>query len=154
MKKIKFHIDCQDDEDKWDAATQLLEVVRAWCNAQRAGMTAKESRAWNLAVGRPYNEAVWKEINIVHSKAIIDNHWNPRVPDHASGGNIHYPPGLNQGHSGHRNFFLVGLQHTLMNNNGEQEDINAAEDALMVAREDATNNGTWDLTMEDIIDVD
>jgi len=82
--------------------------------------------------------------------ARLGAYWNPKIPDHISGGIINYPVGLNQENEGSRAVFLFVVLYKLNDTSPVNEDVGAIHTELQQAKQDAINCLLWNPTLEDI----
>jgi hypothetical protein len=141
---VNFPASCKSEHGHWSYSTKLLSIVIAAHNAAGDGTTA-DFRNILKAVLAARNDAV--------EVARIGAHWNPNIATHVNSGVISYPPGLNQNNEGSRGSFLMGLAHQLMLDGRGVDDVDmqATQNALNQAKQDAIDGVFWNPSLEDIV---
>jgi len=146
MMSVEFPVNCNNEASRWSFSTKLNEVLRLWHNEQCAGKTAKEADRWRKANFYPKIKTVMQARNEQIEVARIGGFWNPKVPDHVSGGIINYPSGLDQDNEGSRAVFLFGLEIKVI----KEMDKEVIRGGLAQAKKDAIENNYWSPVLEDI----
>lgn len=151
---VNFPANCNKESSRWSFTVKINEVLRLWHNENCVGMTAKQSDDWRKANFKARINAVMQARNEQIEIARVGTYWNPRIPDHVSDGNITYPAGLNQTNEGSRGSFLIGLGHklNLAGKDINDIDVQAVNNALTQAKEDAINGSYWNPSLEDIVE--
>ena len=149
--KVNFPDNCNAEASRWSFCIKLNENLRLWHNANCTGMTASEAELWRKAHFYKHLDAVMVARNEQIAIARVGDHWNPKIPDHVSGGVLNYPSGLNQDNEGSRAAFLFGLEYKLKDKDMDDPDIAVIREAISQAKEDAINGSYWNPTLEDII---
>ena len=134
-------------------ATLLLDDLWLWHRESCNEMTKKESLAWERA--NKFKEKFYTVV-LARNEAIaiaqIGGHWNPRIPDHVSGGIINWPPTLNRNNKGSEFSFLHGVGKKLGNKDLDNIDVIAIHNALYEAEVGMKSSTFWDASHEDIVD--
>lgn len=149
---VDFPLNCTSEASRWSYSIKLFEVLRVYHNNSCDGKTARQSALWRKANFIPKSMAVGHARNEQIAISRVGGHWNPRVPDHASGGVINYPPGLDQDNEGSRASFLFGVEKALMDGGRglDDVDVQAVKLAIGQAKEDAKNGTFWNPSLGDI----
>lgn len=147
---VNFPLECNNEASRWSFAVKLNEKLRIYHNNECVGLSSQEAETWRKTHFYPELQAVMSARNEQIAIAQIGGHWNPRVPDHVSGGVINYPPGLDQNNEGSRAVFLFGLMAKLQDRVPEDVDAIAVQAGISQAKQDAINGNYWNPSLEDI----
>ena len=148
---VNFPSNCNTEASRLSFTTKLVKAVLIpWHNAQCAGMTASEAKAWRDTVYKPKFKIADAEKNANRAIAEAGVFWNPHKPTHWVGNAVVYPPGLDQANEGSRMSFLIGLERKLYDSGMDRHEMTDLNDRMKQAKQDAINGTKWTPALEDI----
>ena len=148
---VDFPGNCNTEASRLSFTTKLIGgVLIPWHNAQVAGMTAAEAKAWRDTYYKPKFKVVDAEKNVNRAIAEAGIFWNPKKPINWINNAVVYPPGLDQANEGSRQSFLIGLRAILYRSGMEHHEMKDLNDRLAQAKQDAISGTEWSPTLGDI----